>query len=111
MAQTDVFGEGIKPEVAEMALFVKENNRSSAKLATAFKEMANMVNQELENKQNESLFGDDMPINLVDVVKAARNSIKKQEAPTQAPTKGGFIDMFTESRGQKQDREKWQANQ
>ena len=110
LAQTDVFGEGIKPEVAEMALFVKENNRSSAKLATAFKEMANMVNSELENKQNESLFGDDESLSLVDIVKAARNSIKKQDAiiePTKA--KGGFIDMFTETRGQKQDRENWQS--
>jgi hypothetical protein len=76
--QTDVFGDGVTKEAAAMALFIKENNRSPARLSSAFKEMATFVNRELEKDETEDLFGDSEKINIIDVLKAANFAVNKQ---------------------------------
>lgn len=109
--QGDMFGD-VDPVVAQMALFIKDNNRSPARMGEAFKAMADFLVKELENKQNASLFDDETPINIADVIKAANDHLQKQygeQAKTIGARTGGFIDMFTETRGQKADREKFLA--
>jgi hypothetical protein len=112
LSQTDVFGDGISAETAAMALFIKDNNRSPARLAVAFNEMASFVNKELERDGTEDLFGDNEKVNLIDVLKAANHAVEKQYGKKESANnhKGGFIDLFTETRGQKSDREKWLNN-
>ena len=114
LKQTNVFGEvdDIDPVVAQMAIFIKENNRSSNRMGVAFQTMAEFVADELERRQNQSLFVDDPEISLVDVLKAANERLKTQfgsEVKTIGGGTGGFIDMFTETRGQKRDREAFLA--
>ncbi|MEI6747227.1 MAG: DEAD/DEAH box helicase family protein, partial [Methylococcaceae bacterium] len=113
--QGDLFGNGIDATVGAMALFIKENSISSGRLSVAFKEMASFVNKELESKQSLSLFGDSEPISLNDVLKAANDALKRQYGEQQevkgAVRKGGFIDLFTETRGKKELREQWLEQQ
>jgi hypothetical protein len=110
--QEDMFGD-IDPVVAQMALFIKENNRSSARMGTAFKAMAEFVVKELENRANSNLFDDESPISMVDVLKAANAQLQKQYGDDSKPIggTGGFIDLFTETRGQKEDREAFLSRQ
>ena len=67
----------IDPVVAQMALFIKENNRSPARMGAAFQTMAEFVANELERRQNNLLFPDDPEIDLVDVIKAANMRLKQ----------------------------------
>jgi hypothetical protein len=108
--QSDLFGD-VDPVVAQMALFIKDNNRSPARMGAAFVAMAEFVVKELESRQNASLFEDDAPIDMVDVLKAANAQLKKQygEDVKAIGGAGGFIDLFTETRGQKADREAFLA--
>ncbi len=108
--QNDLFGD-IDPVVAQMALFIKDNNRSPARMGAAFVAMAEFVVKELESRQNASLFDDDMAVDMVDVLKAANAQLQKQygEDVKAIGGTGGFIDMFTETRGQKEDREAFLA--
>ncbi len=110
--QSDLFG-GVDPVVAQMALFIKENNRSPARMGAAFVAMAEFVVKELESRQNASLFEDDAPIDMVDVLKATNAQLQKQygEDVKAIGGTGGFIDMFTETRGQKADREAFLARE
>lgn len=110
--QSDLFGD-VDPVVAQMALFIKENNRSPARMGAAFVAMAEFVVKELESRQNASLFEDDAPIDMVDVLKAANAQLQKQygEDVKAIGGTGGFIDMFTETRGQKADREAFLARE
>ena len=110
--QNDLFGD-IDPVVAQMALFIKDNNRSPARMGAAFVAMAEFVVKELESRQNASLFDDDMAVDMVDVLKAANAQLQKQygEDVKAIGGTGGFIDMFTETRGQKEDREAFLANE
>ncbi|MBT9097438.1 hypothetical protein KFZ76_06900 [Methylovulum psychrotolerans] len=111
--QQDMFGD-TDPVVAQMALFIKENNRSAARLGVAFEAMAEFVLKELENRVNDSLFADD-PIDMVDVLKAANEQLKKHYGDDVKTIggggTGGFIDIFTETRGQKAVREAFINNQ
>lgn len=114
LKQTNVFGDDVDPVVAQMAIFIKENNRSSNRMGVAFQTMAEFVADELERRQNESLFVDNPEIELLDVLKAANERLKKQfgdDVKTIGGGTGGFIDIFTETRGQKKDREAFLANQ
>lgn len=114
LKQTNVFGDDVDPVVAQMAIFIKENNRSSNRMGVAFQTMAEFVADELERRQNESLFVDDPDINLLEVLKAANARLKQQfgdEVKTIGGGTGGFIDIFTETRGQKKDREEFLASQ
>jgi hypothetical protein len=110
--QNDLFGD-IDPVVAQMALFIKDNNRSPARMGAAFVAMAEFVVKELESRQNASLFDDDMAVDMVDVLKAANAQLQKQygEDVKAIGGTGGFIDMFTETRGQKEDREAFLARE
>ncbi len=115
LAQTDLFGNGIDATTGAMALFIKENNRSSGRLSVAFKEMAAFVNHELENSKTQNLFGDSEPISLNDVLKAANDALKRQYGDTQQAMKGakgdGFIDLFTVTRGKKERDDNWKKEQ
>lgn len=108
IAQGDMFG-GIDPVVAQMALFIKDNNKSAARMGEAFTAMADYLVTELTSQQNESLFDDETPINIIDVLKAANAQLQKRYGENVKAigggTTGGFIDIFTETRGQKEDRE------
>jgi len=111
--QEDLFGE-IDPVVAQMALFIKDNNRSSARMGVAFEAMAGFVLKELQNRQNNSLFVDDPEIGLLDVLKSANDELQRlygNDAKVIGGVNGGFIDIFTETRGQKADREAFLALQ
>ena len=115
LAQDDLFGYGIKPEVAAMALFIKDNNRSGERLGMAFKEMASFVKSELESRQTSSLFGDDEPVTLVDVLRVANDKLKQSYGDNVktigGENLGGFIDLFTETMGQNAAREAYLAEQ
>jgi len=114
LKQTNVFGDDVDPVVAQMAISIKENNRSANRMGVAFQTMAEFVADELERRQNESLFVDDPEIELLDVPKAANERLKKQfgdDVKTIGGGTGGFIDIFTETKGQKKDREAFLANQ
>jgi len=106
--QGDLFGD-VDPVVAQMALFIKENNRSPARMGAAFMAMAEFIVKELESRQNASMFDDDAPIDMVDVLKAANAQLKKQygEDVKAIGGTGNFIDIFTETKGQKEVREQW----
>jgi len=110
--QGDMFGD-IDPMVAQMAQFIKDNNRSPARMGEAFKAMADFLVKELEHQQNASLFDDEKPVNIIDVIQAANAHLQKvygDQAKTIGQRTGGFIDVFTETRGQKADRERFLAN-
>jgi hypothetical protein len=104
--QGDMFGD-TDPVVAQMALFIKNNNRSAARMGMAFEAMAEFVLAELESRQNNSLFVDEPEIGMVDVLKAANAKLQKQygDEVKAIGGSGGFIDLFTETRGQPRDRE------
>ncbi len=104
--QGDMFGD-TDPVVAQMALFIKNNNRSAARMGMAFEAMAEFVLAELESRQNNSLFVDEPEIGMVDVLKAANAKLQKQygDEVKAIGGSGGFIDLFTETRGQSRDRE------
>lgn len=111
--QGDMFGD-TDPVVAQMALFIKANNRSAARMGVAFEAMAAFVLNELENRLNNSLFVDDPLIDMVDVLKAANAQLQRQYgdgANTIGGGIGGFIDLFTETRGQAKDREEFLQHQ
>jgi hypothetical protein len=104
--QSDLFGD-TDPVVAQMALFIKENNKSSTRMGAAFQAMAEFVVKELENRRNNSLFVDEPEISMVDVLKSANAQLQKQYGDDVKVIggSGGFIDMFTQTRGQSADRE------
>jgi hypothetical protein len=110
--QNDLFGD-VDPVVAQMALFIKDNNRSSARMGAAFTAMAEFVVKELKNSMNESMFEDEAAIDMIDVLKAANAQLQKQygDEVKAIGVDGGFIDLFTETRGQKKDREAFLASQ
>lgn len=104
-------GDAIDPVIAQMAIFIKENNRSATRMGTAFQTMAEFVANELERRQNNALWVDEPEIDLLDVLKSANEELKKQfgdKANTiGGGVTGGFMDLFTSTRGQEKDRAKF----
>jgi hypothetical protein len=101
-------GDVVTPVIAQMAIFIKENNRSANRMGTAFQTMAEFVADELERRQNNALWVDDPEIDLLDVLKSANEQLKKQfgdKVNTIGGGTGGFVDMFTSTRGQEKDRQ------
>jgi hypothetical protein len=106
-------GDAIDPVIAQMAIFIKENNRSATRMGLAFQTMAEFVADELERRQNNTLWVDEPEIDLLDVLKSANEKLKKQfgdKANTiGGGATGGFVDLFTSTRGQEKDRAKFLA--
>ena len=115
LSQEDMFGSNITPEIAAMALFIRDNNKSSARLAMAFQEMASFIKSDLQSRQTSSLFGDDEPVTLVDVLRVANDKLKQSYGDNVktigGENLGGFIDLFTETMGQNAAREAYLAEQ
>jgi hypothetical protein len=115
LSQEDIFGSNITPEIAAMALFIRDNNKSSARLAMAFQEMASFIKSDLQSRQTSSLFGDDEPVTLVDVLRVANDKLKQSYGDNVktigGENLGGFIDLFTETMGQNAAREAYLAEQ
>jgi hypothetical protein len=67
--QQGLFGD-IEPSTAALAIFISENNRSSARLSEAFKLMALEVNDELirDRKAVGDMFGEPEPVTLSDIL-------------------------------------------
>ncbi|WP_413113364.1 hypothetical protein [Thaumasiovibrio sp. DFM-14] len=69
--QSDLFGEN-NVSANALAMFISANNRSAKRLTSAFKAMADAINNELINQassQGGGLFGDELPpVTLVDVL-------------------------------------------
>lgn len=111
LSQTSVFGtEGqVSEDAAAMAIFIKENNRSAAKMGEAFKTMADFIIKDIEARQTDSMFGEPEPLDLKTIIRAAGISVKeKKKTPDQPKQKtGGFVDVFTTTRGQEKDRQKF----
>jgi len=114
LRQNNIFGDDETPaDVAEMALFISENNRSPAKLTKVFKGMADSINKQAEHSATTDLMGGMDTLDIMDIFRqAAGIAPVKSNAPEPvkpAQRTGGFVDMFTETRGQKRDREAFEA--
>jgi len=75
--QNDLFG-GVSPDVAAMALFIKNNNRSAKRMGVAFKEMADFIKREGEHSQSDDLFGDNNPAEFKDIITAVNRKLEKE---------------------------------
>ena len=116
LKQNNIFGDDETPaDVAEMALFISENNRSPAKLTKVFKGMADAINEQAMHSTTSDLMGGLDTIGIMDIFRQAAGIFPtKNNAPEPikpAKRTGGFVDMFTETRGQRNDREAFQAKQ
>ena len=76
VAQMGLFGD-VAPDVAAVAMFIAKNNRSSKRMAVAFKAMAEFVHQELERGQTYDMFGE-RTVNMVEVIEAANRAIERE---------------------------------
>lgn len=76
LRQGDMFG-GTDPDVAAMAIFIQQNNRSAKRMGTAFKAMAQFVESENARKQTAGLFGDE-PASFADIVSAANRKLEQE---------------------------------
>ncbi|GAA5003242.1 hypothetical protein GCM10023206_06750 [Acinetobacter puyangensis] len=68
--QQGLFGD-LPEGVAELAVFIAENNRSAKKLSTFFEAMAEYVEKTGLDKQNFGLFGEPEPVSVIDAVNYA----------------------------------------
>ncbi|MGP9633777.1 hypothetical protein ACT3R7_11990 [Halomonas sp. AOP43-A1-21] len=94
VSQMGLFGD-IEPGVAAMAIFIAQNNRSSRRLSTAFKAMAEFVRGELErdNAAGGDMFGGGV-VNMADVVQAANRVMEREygEGQYQINDSGGLFE-------------------
>lgn len=94
VSQMGLFGD-IEPGVAAMAIFIAQNNRSSRRLSTAFKAMAEFVRGELErdNAAGGDMFGGGT-VNMADVVQAANRVMEREygEGQYQINDSGGLFE-------------------
>lgn len=96
VAQMGLFGD-VPADVAALAVFIAQNNRSSKRMATAFKAIAEFVNQEMERGQNFDMFGE-RTVDMVQVIEAANRAIEREygegqfaiQKPAQDPGGGLF---------------------
>lgn len=98
VSQMGLFGD-IEPGVAAMAIFIAQNNRSSRRLSTAFKAMAEFVRGELErdNAAAGDIFGgNDATVSMADVVAAANRVMEREYGEGQyridTPAPGGLFE-------------------
>jgi hypothetical protein len=65
----------VDPLVGDLASFMDNNMRSAKRMGEAFSAMAGFIEKEVTSRANASLFGQDRPINLRDVVRSANDLI------------------------------------
>lgn len=75
--QQGLFGD-LPEGVAEIAVFISQNGRSSKKLALFFKAMATYIEQYMVEQQNHGLFGDSEPLKINAVIGHAIQKIKNE---------------------------------
>lgn len=91
VAQAGLFGD-IPPEVAAVAVFISENNRSAKRLGAAFRAMARFVRIELEKGSTVDMFGDPVA-SMKDVIEAANRELESEFG------RGGSISLFESLNG------------
>lgn len=91
VSQAGLFGD-IPPEVAAVAVFISENNRSAKRLGAAFKAMAKFVRIELEKGSTVDMFGDPVA-SMKDVIEAANRELELEFG------QGGSISLFESLNG------------
>jgi len=91
VSQAGLFGD-IPPEVAAVAVFISENNRSAKRLGAAFKAMAKFVRIELEKGSTVDMFGDPVA-SMKDVIEAANRELESEFG------QGGSISLFESLNG------------
>ncbi|MDX5979555.1 hypothetical protein [Vreelandella alkaliphila] len=102
VSQMGLFGD-IEPGVSAMAIFIAQNNRSSRRLSTAFKAMAEFVRGELErdNAAGGDMFGGGV-VNMADVVEAANRVMEREYGEGQyqisAPAPDGLFESARQIR-------------
>lgn len=74
--QSGLFGD-IDPNVAAMAVFVSQNNRSAKRMGEAFKAMATFIKGEIQRRQTADMFGDNEPVDFRDIVAAANRELER----------------------------------
>ena len=77
VSQMGLFSE-LDAGVAAMAIFIAQNNRSSKRMAMAFKSMAEFVKSEIERSTTIDIFGDSQPVSLRDIVYAANKALEAE---------------------------------
>lgn len=75
--QQGLFGD-LPSGVAEIAVFISQNGRSSKKLALFFKAMATYIEQYMVEQQNHGLFGDSEPLKINAVIGHAIQKMKNE---------------------------------
>lgn len=98
VSQMGLFGD-VPPDVAAVAIFIAKNNRSSKRMATAFKAMAMFVHEEMQRGQNFDMFGE-RTVDMVQVIEAANRAIEREygegqyaiNAPVNVPEPGGLFE-------------------
>ncbi len=68
----------VDPLVGDLAVFMDNNMRSAKRMGEAFSAMAGFIEKEVQSRRNASLFGQDRPINLRDVVRSANDLINER---------------------------------
>lgn len=91
VSQAGLFGD-IPPEVAAVAVFISENNRSAKRLSAAFRAMARFVRIELEKGSTVDMFGDPVA-SMKDVIEAANRELESEFG------RGGSISLFESLNG------------
>lgn len=91
VSQAGLFGD-IPPEVAAVAVFISENNRSAKRLGAAFRAMARFVRIELEKGSTVDMFGDPVA-SMKDVIEAANRELESEFG------QGGSISLFESLNG------------
>ena len=74
--QSGLFGD-IDPDVAAMAVFISQNNRSAKRMGDAFKAMATFIKGEVQRRQTADMFGDGEPVDFKDIVAAANRELQR----------------------------------
>lgn len=74
--QSGLFGD-IDPNVAAMAVFISQNNRSAKRMGEAFKAMATFIKGEIQRRQTADMFGDAEPVDFKDIVAAANRELQR----------------------------------
>ena len=74
--QSGLFGD-IDPDVAAMAVFISQNNRSAKRMGEAFKAMATFIKGEVQRRQTADMFGDGEPVDFKDIVAAANRELQR----------------------------------
>lgn len=74
--QSGLFGD-IDPDVAAMAVFISQNNRSAKRMGEAFKAMATFIKGEVQRRQTADMFGDSEPVDFKDIVAAANRELQR----------------------------------